>query len=251
MARARAAAGSVEGLRQVVHTRKLLLRTFVLLLPLLLGASVLLGCIDARGFLAGGLVFLCWFAYLLTDTLIVHVWRRRVQVAWVNGATNLGVLASAVATIRFLPSSTIAGLLRTLPVLSPAADNGLDAPTRTAFATFADRRWIEETTASLLPSGVLGLLGTLAAILALAEANETPIGFHTALSVLAVAFLAQLSLRMVLPRLARRHLVRALRSLPAQRRTEVASLAETLDWSGTPPARRQRLIADLSRICCA
>jgi hypothetical protein len=230
-----------ESLGRLIHARKIALRIFVLAAPMLVGSALLLAFASIRWLAAIALVFLCWFVYLLADTLCVRGWRHRAQAAWLSCDANLGVFASAVATIPFFPRQTVQALLRTLPVLEPSRDQALGAPMRRALAAFADWRWAEETTAGLLPSAVLALLGSSAAVLVL---GAVPVGAGAAMLVPAL-FAGLVLLRVALPRGSRRRLDRALRELPEEARAEVAVLARGLDWSGTTAARRERLLRDL------
>lgn len=232
----------VADLRRILKARRRVLRAlYVLFVVLALGAIIAAAFFGLRSLAAYFLGPTLMAAYLMVDVVLLHRWRSRLSCAWLDGRINLGVLAGALRGLPSYPQATVDALLRTLPILPPLDDRDLTKPERVAIAAFSDWRWSEETSAELLPGCIVGLLSAGIASLLLPS---------VALNIAAAGILSGLVLAAVLLRFA----------LPAQRRRRLAStltpvcrsalldLARSLDWSGTPAARRNHMLRTLQDV---
>lgn len=184
-----------------------------------------------------------WALYLLVDAALLFVWRRRVLQAWSEAKANLGVLAEAVATLPNLPRPSVDAVLRTLPVLPPLRDRDLEPDARHAIAAFSDWCWTEVTASALLPSLLVAVPSTWAAMLLIARTlpNAGPAAIVAGLNIIVIM------VRLGLPLEHKRRLLRALARVAPERRAAVLAVARDLDWSGLSDPRRLRMLRTLER----
>lgn len=152
-------------LLRLLRRRRWALRVVHIVIGVVLAAALPLLAVAPR---AGGAALLLlpgvWTLYLLVDTALLLAWRRRVLRAWRGGEINLGVLAEAVATLPNLPRASVEAVLGALPVLSALDDRDLLPAQRVALAAASRWRWGVATAVALLPTMVLGLLCSAAAV---------------------------------------------------------------------------------------
>jgi hypothetical protein len=235
----------VAEMSEVLARRRYLLRTLYLLFAvLLLGAVIAAVFVGPRAIVACLLSPALLAAYLLADTLLLLRWRRRLARAWLLGRINLGVVAGALRALPSFPQTTIDALLRTLPIVPALRDRDLTEAERVAMAAFSDWRWTEETAAALLPGCIVGLLSAgITSLLLTAAALNT-----AAAAILSGLIVAAILLRLGLPERRRWRLASTLAAMTPECRRALLELARSLDWSGTPASRRDRMLRTLQGI---
>jgi hypothetical protein len=235
----------VAEMSEFLARRRYLLRTLYLLFAvLLLGAVVAAAFVGPRAMVTCLLSPALLAAYLLIDTLLLLRWRCRLARAWLLGRINLGVVAGALRALPSFPQATIDALLRSLPILPPLRDRDLKEAERIAMAAFSNWRWTEETAAALLPGCIVGLLsaGITSLLLTAAALNPAPVGILSGLIVAAIL------LRLGLPARRRRRLASTLAAMTPECHRALLELVHSLDWSGTPASRRDRMFRTLEGI---
>jgi hypothetical protein len=189
------------------------------------------------------LFILLYGVFLYRDSHFVAQWQQQILGMWIQQHLDLKIFAEAMNTLPTLPSYTLQGMLRTLPTkeLAPSVDTtGLATRKALAMTLQTINRCQNDRTVSYTSAYTLGL-----ASIALGAIQWSWLPLMGLLSVLPAVGGSK---RLISARL--RRWKRQILDMYRQQGLELngfVQIAAQLDWAAIPEAKRDALLACLSR----